>query len=120
MKRLVRVQTQLVVWLLAALSTGALGACRDQPAVGVPPLPTPPSEDPAKAVLVSAAEPIPDSGPPRAFVPERVQGTGAAMGTHIAFAAYTTPTVDGAKAKIAFDAAIEEIKRCLLYTSRCV
>lgn len=33
------------------------------------------------------------------------------MGTHIAFAAYTTPAVDAAKARAAFDAAIAEIKR---------
>ena len=88
-------------------------ACRDQPAAGVPPLPsTPPapapSEDPASAVLASAEEPLPEA---RAFVPERVHGQGAAMGTHIAFAAYTTPSVDARKTRAAFDAAIEEIKR---------
>lgn len=69
-----------------------------------------PSEDPAKAVLASATEPLPDSGP-RAFMTERVHGAGAAMGTHIAFAAYTTPAVDAIRAKRAFDDAIEEIKR---------
>ncbi len=33
------------------------------------------------------------------------------MGTHLAFAAYTTPAVDAAKARAAFDAAIAEIRR---------
>ena len=33
------------------------------------------------------------------------------MGTHLAFAAYTTPAVDAAKTRVAFDAAIAEIKR---------
>jgi thiamine biosynthesis lipoprotein len=46
-----------------------------------------------------------------AFVPERIRGEGAAMGTHVAFAAYTTPSVDGAATHAAFDAALAEIKR---------
>jgi thiamine biosynthesis lipoprotein len=90
-------------------------ACRDQPAPTIPPLPgaasaprPAASEDPARAVLASAAEPTRDAS---AFVPERVQGTGAAMGTHIAFAAYTTPAIDAAQAREAFSAAVEEIKR---------
>lgn len=44
-------------------------------------------------------------------MPERVQATGAAMGTHLSFAAYTTPAVDAKRARQAFDAAIDEIKR---------
>jgi len=101
-------------WVLVlGISTAA---CRDQPAAGVPPLPsapaTPvaPAEDPARAVLASAVDPLPEAGS-RLFVPERVHGQGAAMGTHIAFAAYTTPAVDARKARAAFDAALEEIKR---------
>lgn len=100
-------------WLLVLGIVTA--ACRDQPAAGVPPLPSAPSapapaEDPAKAVLASAQDPLPEAGT-RPFVPERVHGQGAAMGTHIAFAAYTTPAVDARKTRAAFDAAIEEIKR---------
>lgn len=98
----------------AVLSLALLvSGCRDQPAAIVPPLPsTPPaaSEDPAKAVLASASEPLPHAST-RAFVPERVQGSGAAMGTHIAFAAYTTPATDATKIRQSFDAAIDEIKR---------
>lgn len=45
------------------------------------------------------------------FVPERVTGDGKAMGTHVVFAAYTTPSVDAAKARAAFDAALAEIRR---------
>jgi FAD:protein FMN transferase len=91
-------------------------ACRDQAPATAPPMPTTPSipstppEDPAKSVLASASEPLPASSA-RAFVPERVQGTGSAMGTHIAFAAFTSPRADAEKAKRAFDAAIDEIKR---------
>jgi thiamine biosynthesis lipoprotein len=95
-------------WMLAAVL--AMTACRDQPPMGVPPMPSAPAEDPAKAILQSAAEPTPDASA-RPFVPERIQGTGAAMGTHLAFAAYTTPTVDAQKVRQSFDAAIEEIRR---------
>ena len=100
-------------WLLVVSVMTA--ACRDQPAAGVPPLPSvpptpPPSEDPAKAELASAQDPLPEAGA-RPFVPERVHGQGAAMGTHVAFAAYTTEKVDARKTRAAFDAAIEEIKR---------
>ncbi|MBX3209860.1 MAG: FAD:protein FMN transferase [Labilithrix sp.] len=103
---------QRPTWLLGVLALFA-AACRDQPAVGVPPLPSAPpapSDDPAQAVLASAEEPLPDAGP-RAFVAERVHGQGSAMGTHIAFAAYTTPATNAAKTRAAFDAAVEEIKR---------
>lgn len=91
-------------------------ACRDQPVAGVPPLPSAPpgpTDDPAKAVLASAEEPLPvaPKAQAHAFVPERVHGQGTAMGTHIAFAAYTTPKTDARKTRTAFDAALEEIKR---------
>jgi len=85
----------------------ALVGCRDQPPMGVPPLPNAPvsSEAPKRP------EPEPPPAPKKAFTSERVWGNGTAMGTHVAFAAYTTPTVDATAAKKAFDAAIEEIKR---------
>ncbi|HSO35720.1 MAG TPA: FAD:protein FMN transferase [Labilithrix sp.] len=93
----------LVLLLLAC-------ACRDQPGPAgpthkegpiAPELPGPPPM-PAAALTPDAAA---------AFVPERVQGEGAAMGTHLAFAAYTTPTVSAAKTRAAFDAAVAEIRR---------
>jgi thiamine biosynthesis lipoprotein len=93
----------------------ALAACRDQPAAIAPPLPSVPpaaAEDPARAVLASAVTPTaPGDAGPRPFVPERVQGTGAAMGTHIAFAAYTTRSSDAQTTQHAFTAAVDEIKR---------
>lgn len=109
-----------VVALGLALGTGlvvglGLVACRDQAPAPVPPMPEAPavkpapSDDPAKAVLKSATDPTP--GAPAVFVPERVHGEGGAMGTHIAFAAYTTPTVNATRTKKAFDDAIAEIKR---------
>jgi thiamine biosynthesis lipoprotein len=47
----------------------------------------------------------------RPFVPERVTGTGHAMGTHLSFAAFTTPALDAGKLHAAFDAATDEIVR---------
>ncbi len=88
-------------------------ACRDQPGPSgpgratespVPPeLPSPP---PAAAPDAARA---PDA--PAPFVTERVTGEGAAMGTHLAFAAYTTPTVGTKQVRDAFDASISEIRR---------
>ena len=103
------------VWLLlvGAIAAGAT-ACRDQPgATGVPrgsegpvapelPGPPPTVAPPPGVMPTAGAKP---------FVTERVVGEGAAMGTHLAFAAFTTPTVDAAKAHATFDAAIAEIKR---------
>jgi FAD:protein FMN transferase len=68
--------------------------------MGVPPLPN----------AASAAVPPPPSAPPP-FLSERIWGNGKAMGTHVSFAAYTTPAVDAERARKAFDAALEEIKR---------
>jgi thiamine biosynthesis lipoprotein len=45
------------------------------------------------------------------FVAEKVTAEGSAMGTHLAFAAFTTPSIDTAHVHAAFDAAIAEIVR---------
>ena len=98
-----------------------LAGCRDQPIASgssgpvVPELPGPP---PAAAapdasltpVLTPVLGALLDGGAMR-FATERVTGEGAAMGTHLGFAAFTTPTVDAVKARAAFDAAIAEIRR---------
>ncbi|MCL2726484.1 MAG: FAD:protein FMN transferase [Polyangiaceae bacterium] len=47
----------------------------------------------------------------QAFVSERVQEEGAAMGTHIVFAAFTNEAVSAAGARAAFNAALTEIRR---------
>jgi thiamine biosynthesis lipoprotein len=92
---------------MAAVLSLVATACRDAPSAAVPPLPSTP-----------VASAVPDVGPepPRAtaapaFVPERVWGQGVAMGTHLAFSAYTSPACNAPAARAAFDAAIEEIKR---------
>lgn len=116
--------------ILPAIALGlcaAAPACRDQPGPSgparssdspIPPeLPGPP---PAVARASDAGAPQPaakvadgarsgDGG--SAFTPERVQGEGKAMGTHLAFAAYTTPSVDAKRTREGFEAAIAEIRR---------
>jgi thiamine biosynthesis lipoprotein len=49
--------------------------------------------------------------PAPAFVAEKVSGEGHAMGTHLAFAAFTTPSADAARVRALFDAATAEIVR---------
>jgi thiamine biosynthesis lipoprotein len=45
------------------------------------------------------------------FVPEKVTGEGHAMGTHLAYAAFTTPALDAAHVHALFDDATAEIVR---------
>jgi thiamine biosynthesis lipoprotein len=104
---------------LALLALVAAG-CRDQPAASgpsgpvAPELPGPPATTAApdaSLVLGALLDGGGGAGASPRFTVERVQGEGAAMGTHLAFAAFTTPAVDATKARAAFDAAIAEIRR---------
>lgn len=97
---------------LSLATTVSAVACREKAAPSgpsAPPLPDPPG---ARAPSPGSVDLPPTTTREAApFTPERVQGEGSAMGTHLAFAAYTTPTVDAAKARAAFEAAITEIRR---------
>ncbi len=96
-------------WIHGAAALAlAIAGCRDQPAAGVPPMPSAPA---IPELPVAPAAPAATTAPSRPFSPERVHGEGMAMGTHLAFAAYTTPSCDAARTRAAFDAAIAEIKR---------
>jgi thiamine biosynthesis lipoprotein len=103
--------------VLAAFLAVAATGCRDQPVASGPSGPVPP-ELPGPPATTAAPDSgvtpvlgaLLDSGSSH-FAVERVTGEGAAMGTHLAFAAFTTPTVDASKARAAFDAAIAEIRR---------
>src|SRR5262245_57913108 len=68
-------------------------ACLDRPPADPVTRPPPVASAP-EAAPPPAAE---ASAPAPPFVPERVHGEGKAMGTHVAFAAYTTETVDAKK-----------------------
>jgi FAD:protein FMN transferase len=112
-------RAQLLLPMLLLAATTAVSACRDQPGPSgpartsdspvAPELPGPPPA--TSALLASANTPAAAGSASARFVPERVQGEGAAMGTHLAFAAYTSPAVDATRARAAFDAAIAEIRR---------
>jgi thiamine biosynthesis lipoprotein len=107
--------------LAAALASAlaALGGCRD-PAPGQ----TEPSvvatagtaSGSVAPVAHASVEEVPATAPtsappPAAFSPQKVTGEGRAMGTHLAYAAFTTPTLDAARVQALFDAATAEIIR---------
>ena len=102
--------------LLPLLGLGVAG-CLDgpaerEPAVAsarppAPPAPPEPSAPTTPPPAASSAAPAP-SAP---FVAEKVWSEGKAMGTHIGFAAFTTPELDGPKVRAAFDKALAEIRR---------
>ena len=110
---------RLGCWELFLFALLGLAACKDPPPATIPPLgAAAPSTDPARDLLASSNAPMADAGSKAEtplsslpFAPERVQGEATAMGTHIAYAAYTTPAVNAAKTKAAFEAATAEIKR---------
>ncbi len=101
---------RLSLALAWSASVACLPACRDR-ARAAPDAPT--AHEPAStAAPVSApgtASPIPPAE--TAFVSEKVTAEGKAMGTHLAYAAFTTPSVDAARARRAFDDATAEIVR---------
>lgn len=86
-----------------ATLVGWLAACHEPTAVAPPPLPSAPEPPQVTAEA--------DAAPPPPFAPEKVAAEGRAMGTHLTFAAFTTPRVDAAKTRAAFAAAIKEIQR---------
>ena len=74
-----------------------------------------PPGPPATTVPAPAAtrEPVQSEAPatPAPFAAEKVTGEARAMGTHLTYAAFTTPEVDAARVHMAFEAATAEIKR---------
>jgi thiamine biosynthesis lipoprotein len=101
-------------WSLGAALALVVGcaACHD----GADPSPAAPGDAPLaiaapssapSATAAARAESV-DAGP---FVPEKVALEGKAMGTHLAFTAFTTPALDAAAVRAAMEAAIVEIKR---------
>jgi thiamine biosynthesis lipoprotein len=79
------------------LAVVAAAACRDRP---------PAPAGPASA-LASTSAGLAES----AFAPEKVTAEGHAMGTHLAWAAFTTPELDAPHVRGLFDAATVEIVR---------
>ncbi len=101
---------------------GLCAACHDQSATPAPAAPassasSASSNGRAADAAMGAQASLPEASlatptaPATPFTPERVTGTGHAMGTHLSFAAFTTPAIDAAKIHAAFDAATAEIIR---------
>jgi thiamine biosynthesis lipoprotein len=77
-----------------------------------PPGPTATSPPTATTATTTAATtPVLSASATAIFIPQRVYGEGKAMGTHLAFTAFTSPEIDEARIRKAFDAAIAEIER---------
>jgi thiamine biosynthesis lipoprotein len=102
-------QRSVKVYRVAAALMAIL-SCHDEGTSGTSPVPAVPT--------VSSSAPPPTASAPRpqadatVFVPQRiVDNDERAMGTHLAFTAFTTPTNDEAKVRSAFSAATEEIRR---------
>jgi len=96
---------------------GALGvshlACHDPANAPAPPPRSTEAAASASAQLSSdtAATPSAAERAPAGFTAEKVTGEARAMGTHLAYAAFTTPKVNADAARRAFDAATHEIQR---------
>jgi thiamine biosynthesis lipoprotein len=102
-------QRSVKVYRVAA-ALAAILSCHDEKTSGTRPVPEVPT--------VSSTPPAPTASSPRSqvdatlFVPQRiVDNDERAMGTHLAFTAFTTPTNDEVKVRSAFSAATEEIRR---------
>jgi thiamine biosynthesis lipoprotein len=96
----------------------AAAACRDRAPQAAPaPLdgsstpPPPAGRPPAQAATSPRTIVVPDDSAGSAFTAEKVTGDAQAMGTHLTYVAFTTPSVDAAHAHAAFDAATAEIQR---------
>ena len=94
---------------LAVVSLPSIGCPDRAPASGGAPGPEPALAQAPSTQSAPAASAVALPAPP--FSPERIGHEDKAMGTHLAFTAYTTPTVDGAATQKLFLAAVDEIKR---------
>jgi thiamine biosynthesis lipoprotein len=94
------------------LVAAVLAGCRDHaPAPVSPPVASAPGDPggPGDSMAdASLPAPTADAVP---FVPEKVTGEGHAMGTHLAYAAFTTRALDASHVRSLFDAATAEIVR---------
>jgi thiamine biosynthesis lipoprotein len=92
-----RAPSALVVAVLTLSCRDHAHLAADPPAPRVPP--------------AAIADSVLGSPPPSPFVSEKVTSEGHAMGTHLAYAAFTTSSVDSLHTRAAFNAATAEIQR---------
>jgi thiamine biosynthesis lipoprotein len=109
-------KSSLLLAVLAVLALPPAAGCRDQaPPPAPPPMDTTaggqaealPTLPPAPAAPAPSARVAPSAS----FVPQKVTAEDRAMGTHLAYASFTTPELDSARLHAAFDAATAEIRR---------
>jgi FAD:protein FMN transferase len=105
----------LVLGCALPVSVSLSSGCRNEAPPSqsaMPPLEGLPDAAPLPGAALSTP-PLPSAVPAPAspFVPEKVTGEDRAMGTHLAYASFTTPSVDGARLHGLFDAATAEIRR---------
>jgi thiamine biosynthesis lipoprotein len=89
--------------LLASLFV--LAACHEQGTTAAP------ASSSAAVPGVSQAASAAAIAPAKPFEPEKVTSEGQAMGTHVAFTAFTSPALDAVAVRRAFDDALAEIRR---------
>src|SRR5580693_7167919 len=88
------------------LVVAALAGCREKAAAQVSlPVAVAPGEPASPGDAATSAPPAVPSVGAVPFVPEKVTGEGHAMGTHLAYAAFTTPTLDAPHVRSLFEAA---------------
>jgi thiamine biosynthesis lipoprotein len=110
MRDIVNAAAGVTVAAAAIAWPGCLDAAPGQTSPAVAAVSAPSASTPLTAARpVDSAESSPAPAPP--FAPQKVTGEGRAMGTHLAYAAFTTPTLDEAKVRALFDAATAEIVR---------
>ena len=85
----------------------AISACHDRPTAE----PAPPPVTATAMRMEPAASQAPTAIAEAPFTPEKVTGEAGAMGTHLAYAAFTTRTMDAEHVRATFDAATAEIGR---------
>ncbi len=91
---------------------GLLVACPDRaPASASPDMTAPPALAATTGPTATPSATTATTAPTATFAAERVWHEAQAMGTHLGFAAYTTPHVDAAQAKKLCEDAVGEIKR---------
>lgn len=110
-------KSSMVLALVLPLGTlvGAAG-CRDESRASPAPMPatvqSPPEGSAARPAPSDTAATVPTAGTgvlANPFVAEKVTGEDHAMGTHLAYASFTTPSLDAGRLHAAFDAATAEI-----------
>jgi thiamine biosynthesis lipoprotein len=97
--------------VIAVAIAAVVAACHDAAPNQVSPPVAPGPAQGSSAFVGPSTPPATAESVTTLFVPEKVTGEGHAMGTHLAYAAFTTSALDEVKVRALFDAATAEIVR---------